>query len=432
VQDLIDANFFEDEALNQDPLPYLEHLRAQCPVLREQHFGSVMVTGFKEALEVYRQGDTFSSCQSVTGPIPGLPFEPVGEDISGQIESHRAEVPWATHFITFDGEEHTAHRTLLTRLLTHERLKKNEQYMRGLADRLIDRFIDLGRCEIVSGYSQPLATLVIADLLGVPEEDRNELVTAIGAPPGQIGDPEHKSAPDPLEYLDRRFMAYLAERQSSPRQDMMSELANSHFRDGSKPDLEALVRIATFLFVAGQDTSAKLIASAFRILGDCPHLQRQLRAERDRIPGFIEEVLRIESPSKVNFRIARRKTSIGGVDIPAGSLLTISLGAANRDPRHFEEPGEFKLERANVRDHVAFGRGAHACPGAPLARLETRVTLERFLDRMADIRISEKEHGPANSRRYSKVPTYILNGLTDLHIEFTRSERFGPDTGQRK
>src|SRR6202041_1721106 len=132
-----------------------------------------------------------------------------------------------THFITFDGPEHAAHRGLLTRLLTFERLRKNAEYVEKLADRLIDRFIDRGKCEIVSEYSQPLATLVIADLLGVPEEDRDELVAIIGPPPGMVGKPEHKSAPDPLDYLDRRFTAYLAEGRTKPSDAMMSGIANS-------------------------------------------------------------------------------------------------------------------------------------------------------------------------------------------------------------
>jgi cytochrome P450 len=420
MSDYQHANFFTDESLADDPNPYLNHLRAQCPVLREPNYGALMVTGFEESRSIYL-GDTFSSCMSVTGPIPGLPFEPQGDDITPQIEQHRGGLPWATHFITFDGPEHMAHRTFLTRLLTHERLKKNEQYVRQLADRLIDRIIDAGKCELVSQYSQPLATLVIADLLGVPEEDRDELVSGIGEAPGKIGEPDHKSAPDPLADMDRRFAVYMEDRRRNPRDDMMTELALSRFRDGTEPDLAALVRIATFLFVAGQDTSAKLIAWAFKTLGECPHLQQRLRAEPHRISDFIEESLRLDSPSKVNFRVARRATSVGGVPVPAGSLVTVLLGAVNRDPRHFPEPDQFQLDRANVRDHMAFGRGAHACPGAPLARMEARVTLERFLDRMSDIRISEAHHGPVGARHYSKVPVYTLNGVKALHLEFTES-----------
>jgi cytochrome P450 len=98
----------------------------------------------------------------------------------------------------------------------------------------------------------------------------------------------------------------------------------------------------------------------------------------------------------------------------------LALGAANRDPRRFGEPDEFQLDREHLRDHLAFGRGAHACPGAQLARLEARVTLERFLERTTDIGISEAEHGPPDARRYEKVPTYLLNGVKALHIEFKK------------
>ena len=97
-------------------------------------------------------------------------------------------------------------------------------------------------------------------------------------------------------------------------------------------------------------------------------------------------------------------------------------GAANRDPRHFDDPATFDVDRANARQHLAFGRGVHTCPGAPLARAEARVSIERLLDRMSDIRISEREHGPAGARRYQYVPTFILRGVTKLHLEFTPVE----------
>jgi cytochrome P450 family 150 subfamily A5 len=112
-------------------------------------------------------------------------------------------------------------------------------------------------------------------------------------------------------------------------------------------------------------------------------------------------------------------TTVGGVDIPAGTTLMVLTGAANRDPRRFECPAEFQPERANARQHIAFGHGAHTCPGAPLARAEGRVSVERLLDRMANITISEAEHGPPDARRYQYAPTYILRGLVRLHLEFT-------------
>jgi cytochrome P450 family 150 subfamily A5 len=158
-------------------------------------------------------------------------------------------------------------------------------------------------------------------------------------------------------------------------------------------------------------------------MGDRPELQQLLRERRELIPDFVEETLRLEAPVKGDFRLARRHTTVGGVDVPAGVTLMVLNGAANRDPHRFEDPAEFRVERGNTREHLAFGRGVHSCPGGSLARLEARVSIERLLDRTADIRISEARHGPPGERRYQYVPTYILRGLTRLHLEFTATEK---------
>ncbi|CAN7566120.1 cytochrome P450 [Phenylobacterium sp. LjRoot219] len=414
-------DYFTDAGIVQDPAPYFTALRAKCPVLREPHHGAVVVTGYDEVLDALnRPSDQFSNCVSVAGPIPPLPFEAEGDDIRAQVEAHRAELPWSGHLVSFDGPKHAEHRILVTRLITPKRLKQNEAYLIGLTDRLIDGFIAKGRCEIVSEYAHAVSTLVIADLLGIPDADRAELLELLGAPPTQIdGDPDDKIGPDPLTHLHDRFMRYLSERQADPQGDAMSELANSKFSDGSAPDVEVLARLASFLFGAGQDTSARLIASAVRILAEDPALQQRLRAERHKIPDFLEETLRVETPVKVNFRLAQTRTAVGEAEVPAGAIVMNSLMAANRDPAHFERPDSFDIDRPGLREHLAFSRGLHACPGAPLARLEARVAIERLLDRLADIRISQAEHGPAEARRYDYEPTYMLRSLSALHIDFT-------------
>jgi cytochrome P450 len=182
------------------------------------------------------------------------------------------------------------------------------------------------------------------------------------------------------------------------------------------------VRTATFLFAAGQETTARLLAVALKYLSEYPELQDELRAHADRIPDFIDEALRIESPVKADFRLSRRATTVAGVDIAAGTPVMLLNGAANRDPRHFDAPAEFRLDRANAKAHIAFGRGVHSCPGGPLARAEGRVSIERILDRMRDIRLSEEHHGPPEDRHFEYEPTWVLRGLHQLHIEFTPAE----------
>ena len=120
-----------------------------------------------------------------------------------------------------------------------------------------------------------------------------------------------------------------------------------------------------------------------------------------------------------DFRLATVATTVGGVDIPAGATVMLLNAAANRDPRQFQDPNTFQVDRIKARTHVGFGRGIHACPGAPLARTEARVAIDRLLDRTSDIQISETEHGPPGARRYEYVPTFILRGLTKLYLEFT-------------
>jgi cytochrome P450 len=127
----------------------------------------------------------------------------------------------------------------------------------------------------------------------------------------------------------------------------------------------------------------------------------------------------MESPVKTEFRLAVRSTELAGVEIPAGTTVMISAAAANRDPQRFECPHEFRLDRKNVREQVAFARGVHSCPGAPLARVEARVSLERILARMTDIEADDRFHGPADERRFTYEPTFILHGLSELHLRFT-------------
>jgi cytochrome P450 len=200
---------------------------------------------------------------------------------------------------------------------------------------------------------------------------------------------------------------------------VLTGMALARFPDGTLPEPIDVARIAANLFAAGQETTVRLLGTCLRRLAEDQGLQGRLRGQRDLIPRFIEENLRREGPIKGNFRLARKTTSVGGVTIPAGTVVMVMNGAANRDPRQFAEPAEFQVERPNTRRHIAFGHGIHTCPGAPLARSEVRITLERLLDRTGGIKISEAVHGPAGARRYDYMRTYQFRGLTTLTLEFT-------------
>jgi cytochrome P450 len=220
-------------------------------------------------------------------------------------------------------------------------------------------------------------------------------------------------------WLDDKFREYISARRHEPRGDVLTELAAATYPDGAVPDVEEVVKLATFLFAAGMETTTKLLSTGMRVMAERPDLQESLRDNRALIPSFLEEALRTESPVKSHFRLASTTTSIGGVEVPAGTILMMLPGASNRDPQKFENPHEFHHDRRNVREHVAFGRGPHSCPGAPLARSEARISFNRFLDRVSDIRIDESVHGSSDERNYTYDPTFIMRGLSTLNVTFT-------------
>jgi cytochrome P450 len=424
MADYDSVDFFTDESLLEDPYPYFDHLRSQCPIHPTPHHGVVAVSGYEEASEIYLNNEDFSSCNSVIGPFATFPVPLEGDDVSAIIDNNREVLPMYEHMVTMDPPQHTQERSLIMRLLTPKRLKENEAFMWRLADRQIDEFVAAGRCEFISAYTQPFAMLVVADVLGVPESEyeRFRQGFGLGMTPGKVGDDGQGMVSNALGWCDEWFTEYIEERRKNPRDDVLTSLALATYPDGSTPDVTNVVRTATFLFAAGQETTARLLAVGLKYLAEYPELQDELRAHKERIPGFIEEALRIESPVKADFRLARRHVNVAGVDIAPGTPVMLLNGAANRDPRLFECPEEFRVDRPNAKVHIAFGRGVHACPGGPLARAEGRVSIERILDRMHNIRLSEEHHGPPTERRFQYEPTWVLRGLHKLYLEFTPAE----------
>ncbi len=327
MSDYESVDFFLDESLIEDPYPYFEHLRSKCPVVATPHYGVMAVSGYDEATEVYRNLDTFSSCNSVVGPFATFPVPLEGDDVGGIIDRYRDQLPMNEHMVTMDPPMHTRERALVMRLLTPKRLKENEEFMRRTVDRQLDEFAGSGRCEFISAYAQPFAMLVVADVLGSPRGGPSDLppILRAGATPGEIaaksaeiGASDSEQPLNMLDSLDEWFASYIDDRRAEPRHDVLTDLALAKYPDGSTPDVASVVRTATFLFAAGQETTARLLATGLKYLAEYPELQDELREHRDRIPAFIEEALRIESPVKADFRLARRAATVGGVDIAAG------------------------------------------------------------------------------------------------------------------
>jgi len=280
-----------------------------------------------------------------------------------------------------------------------------------------------GGVPLISKIATPFVTMVVADLLGVPMEDRQTFMDAIakGPVPGALDgtDPMSGGAEHPFAIMGEYFYRYIAERRANPQQDILTEFAHAKYNDGTTPEIYDLVQLGMFMFGAGQDTSAKLLGNSMKYLIEDQELQSQLRANPKQIPAFLEEVLRIEGSTKQTARLARKDTKIGDVAIPAGTKILVALSAANRDAKRWENPAELQLGRKRIMEHAAFGRGKHVCAGAPLARVEVRVLMEKFFEHAAEIDLDETIHGQPGARQLDFEPSFIVRGLSTLNIKLT-------------
>jgi cytochrome P450 len=337
--------------------------------------------------------------------------------------------------VTQDGKRHADLRSILAMLFTPGRLKALEPSLRATADAMIDEFAGDGKVDLVAQYGGPYATLVIADLLGVPPKDRllfrEYLKDAIPAEVG--GDQEVDLANSGFAKIGKHIFGYMTRRRllntkpikalrgllgRDDSDEILTELALARFPDGTQPSLVDVTGLGAFLFGAGQDTTNRLLSNGFRIIAERPDIQAELRTDARRIPAFLEELLRFEGSVKSGGRLCVKTTTVGGVEIKAGTTLLLSHMAANRDAKRFENPHAFDMHRPKAKEHLAFGRGAHTCIGAPLARKEVTVSIERLLARMNNIRLDEAFHGPEDERRFDYEPTYILRALKSLHLTF--------------
>ncbi|PTT66203.1 cytochrome P450 [Arthrobacter sp. HMWF013] len=423
--DPTEVDFFTNPDIASKAEPYFDHMLANYPVFREPKYGVVIVTGYEEALQVYHQPEVYSSINRVGGPVIELPVELVGDDITEILEKHREYFGASDQIVTFDPPVHTDHRAILMGLITPKRLKENEQFLKDTADRFLDELIPQGKTEFIWDYAKGYTILAVADLLGVPVEDHQMLLDLLASAPGPVlGNLELQTSShqNGLEKMYDYFIAKIEERRENPQDDILTGMAIATFPDGSLPEPIEVARIAANLFSAGQETTVQLLGISVARIADNPEVQNLLRSEPSLIPKFLEETLRIEAPIKGSFRITKTATTLGGLDLPPGTNVMLLHGAAGRDPRVFDNPEDFDVMRANARQHLAFGRGIHTCPGAPLARAEAVFSIQRFLERTGSIQVSEEHHGPAGAREWDLIRSYKFRGHTKLHLTYTPAE----------
>jgi cytochrome P450 len=431
MQALIERDYFSDFEVLKDPYAFFNAIREQGPIYQPPGKDYYIVTGFEEALQVLRDHDAFSAIIGLQGASAPLPFTPHGSDITSQIEEHRTEFAGGDQVVNLDDEPHTRLRAFINTLFVPSRLKASEEFIEVYCDEMVGSAVADGEVELIGKIATPFVTMVVADLLGVPMEDRKLFMDAIakGPVPGALDgtDPMSGGAEHPFAVMGSYFYGYLADRRANPRDDILTEFAHAKYNDGSTPEIYDLVQLGMFMFGAGQDTSAKLLGNSMKYLVEDQELQSRLRAEPKLISAFLEEVLRIEGSTKQTARLARKDTKIGDVEIPAGTKILVALSAANRDPRRWENPNELIIGRKKVAEHLGFGRGKHVCAGAPLARVEVRVIMEKFLAMTSKIELDLDKH-PGGIADLNYEPSFIIRGLDRMHIKLTPAEGFvAPD-----
>jgi cytochrome P450 len=415
VKPIADYHFLKlNEELLQDPYPFYKQLRDSGPVCQESDYGVYLVGTLDAIREVNRAPETFSSILVANAPYVDLPC-PLEE-----VAEYRASSPYSDKILSNDPPDHTRHRKLINRFFTTKRVREIEPRIRQIANDIIDSFIDLGEVEFVTGFAHMMPRLVVGELIGLPEpdqahfkkffEDRLKLMEKAAQQPldGFRERTQNQGGLTEDSFLRDYFVDAINARRKTPRDDIMSSLANATFEGGERVPLESIVSMISLLYSAGGDANTpELMTNSVLVLLDRPQLERDLRADPSLAKGFIEEVLRYDTPVPGVFRIALKDTAIAGVPIAKGSKVMVVYGAANHDDGYFEDPESFTMGREYPHPHLGFGVGVHFCPGAPLARLEGQVAVQEVLRRMTNIRRVTSEPVPYVPSVIQRIPIQL-------------------------
>lgn len=379
-----------DPAVQEDPYPVYARLRAEHPVYRAARSGTWVLSRFADVQAALLDPGTYSSASGIF-PVPG------GMDMT------QLFLPM---MIMTDPPRHTQLRALVSRGFTARRIAALEPAVSTIAGELVDGFEGAGECDLVAEFAGPLPAMVIADLLGVPREDRAQFRewsrTLVQADPltDQAG-PGLAAAAALYEY----FAGFLAERRARPREDVISALVSAEV-DGHRLSEEELLGFCLLLLVAGHETTTNLLANAAVVLAGHREARGRLVREPGLLPVAVEELLRYDSPVQGLSRTLSRDVTLHGTTMAAGDTVLVLFGSANRDEHAFPRADVFDLDRRPER-HLAFGRGIHFCLGAALARVEARVALQVLLQRCPDwtvdlARAQRLRSGPV--RGYAALP----------------------------
>jgi cytochrome P450 len=380
--------------VQQDPFPLYRRMQDEAPLYHEPGIGFWALTRFHDVLDGLADPTTLSSGQGTL------------------IEQIQSPDPAPDMMIFKDPPRHEELRRLVSRAFTPRRVAQLEGKIRSMCSSWLDPLVDTGGGEIVGDLAGRLPMAVIAALLGAPAEDNLRLKTLsdrlLHREDGSVAKPEDAAAAG--AELWGYFSDLIYSRRDVPADDMVTALLTADVigADGERKRLtdDEIVYFCLLLAVAGNETTAKLIATGVVVLADFPAERARLVEDGSLWPNAVEELLRFDPPSHYQGRVTTRSASWHGVEVPRGAIVLLVNGAANRDPRAFDEPDRFIVDRP-IERHLAFGHGIHFCLGGSLARLETRIALQELLARFPTYEVDpeglERFHS-TNIRGLARVP----------------------------
>lgn len=399
---------FTDRDVQRCPFSTYDTLRDERSVYKDPVTGNFVLTRYEDIRRALLMPKALSNR-----------FErkiKAADSPAGQIFSDRGWLPLDT-LVTNDPPSHRLYRTLVDKVFTPPRVAALEPRISQIVDSLVDTLDSTREIDFLDLFAVPLPMLVIAEQLGVASEDMPRFkvwsdVSVEGNHPMLESDRQIEIA-NILVEMQHYMVREIVKVRETPNDKLISHLVHAE-TDGRRLNERELLSIIQQLLVAGNETTTTALASGMKLLIEEPGLADRLHANPDEIPAFVEETLRLMAPIQTLMRRAVADMQIGDVEIPAGSLVEVRFGAANRDPRQFGCPAEIDLERENGRSHLAFGAGIHMCIGNQLARGELAIAFRALTRRLCNFRATRGEDS------YGWLSSYITYGLSQLWMRFDR------------
>lgn len=390
----MEYNPFAPEVI-ENPYPYYTELRAKSPVAWVEVLQGWAVSRYADVDFVLHNPKLFpSSVWMARGfgdlnPVPGVPM-----------------------LLDMNPPDHTRLRKLANRGFTPRLIRAMETHVQTITRELLAAIRKEEKCNLVDAVFSPLPLIAIAEMLGVEPERRADFKRWSDETVKGSSQPTDEAVRAQILQTTAEMRAYLREaiarRRTQPGEDLLTAFVQAE-EEGRILSTDEVLALVVLLLVAGNETTTNLIGNGVIALLDHPDELAKVRADRTLVPSLVEEILRYDTSVQVIFRETAQEIELGGVHLPAGAILYLLLGSANRDERKFPEPDRFDVRR-NPQDHVGFGYGIHLCLGAPLARLESRIVLEELLFECPSF-IRTVEHVP-------HIASLIVRGPQTLPIQF--------------